>query len=82
MDGKGLHGLSCRYSAGRHPRHSAMNDVVKRSLLQAGLTSVLDLPGLDRGDMSRRMVSQFSLIVEVGVWFGILLVSILLLGSI
>ena len=33
MDGKGMHGLSCRYSAGRHPRHFAMNDVVKRALL-------------------------------------------------
>ena len=28
MDSRGLHGLSCRYSAGRFPRHSAMNDVV------------------------------------------------------
>ena len=53
MDGRGLHGLSCRYSAGRHPRHSAMNDVVKRALLKAGLPSVLEPPGLDRGDGSR-----------------------------
>lgn len=53
MDSKGLHGLSCRYSAGRHPRHSAMNDVVKRALLKAGLPSVLEPPGLDRGDGSR-----------------------------
>ena len=45
MDGKDLHGLSCRYSAGRHPRHSAMNDVVKRALLKAGLPSVLEPPG-------------------------------------
>ena len=49
MDSKGLHGLSCKYSAGRFPRHSAMNDVVKR----AGLPSVLELPGLDRGNGSR-----------------------------
>ena len=46
----GLHGLSCRYSAGRFPRHSAMNDVVKRALQKAGLPSVLEPPGLDRGD--------------------------------
>ena len=26
MDSRGLHGLSCKYSAGRFPRHSAMND--------------------------------------------------------
>ena len=53
MDEKGLHGLSCRYSAGRHPRHSAMNDVVRRALQRAGLPSVLEPPGLDRGDGSR-----------------------------
>ena len=53
MDYCGLHGLSCRYSAGRHPRHSAMNDVVKRALQRAGLPAVLEPPGLDRGDGSR-----------------------------
>ena len=29
MNSRGLHGLSCKYSAGRFPRHSAINDVVK-----------------------------------------------------
>ena len=53
MDSRGLHGLSCRYSAGRFPRHSAMNDVIKRALQKAGLPSVLEPPGLDRGDGSR-----------------------------
>ena len=52
MDSRGLHGLSCRYSAGCFPRHSAMNDVVKRALQKAGLPSVLEPPGLDRGDGS------------------------------
>ena len=28
----GIHGLSCRYSRGRHSRHSALIDIVKRSL--------------------------------------------------
>ena len=37
MDSRGLHGLSCKYSAGRFPRHSAMNGVVKRALQKAGL---------------------------------------------
>ena len=32
MDSRDLHGLSCKYSAGRFPRNSAMNDVVKRAL--------------------------------------------------
>ena len=48
-----LHGLSCKNSAGRFPSHSAMNDVVKRALQKAGLPSVLEPPGLDRGDGSR-----------------------------
>ena len=52
-DSRGLHGLSCIYSAGRFPRHSAMNDVVKRALQKAGLPSVLDPHGLYRGDGSR-----------------------------
>ena len=53
MDSRGLHGLSCKYSAGRFPRHSAMNDVIKRAIQKAGLPSVLEPPGLDRRDGSR-----------------------------
>ena len=53
MDSRGLHGFSCRCSAGRFPRHSAMNDEVKRALLKAGMPSVLEPPGLDRGNGSR-----------------------------
>ena len=36
----GLHGLSCKYSAGCFPRHSDINDVIKRALQKAGLPSV------------------------------------------
>ena len=46
----GLHGLSCRYSAGHLPRHSNLNDVVKRALATAGVPSWLEPLGLDRGD--------------------------------
>ena len=53
MDSRGLHGLSYKYSAGRFPRHLAMNDVVKKTLQKAGLPSPLELSGLDRGDGSR-----------------------------
>ena len=53
MDSRGLHGLSCKYNASRFLRHSAMNDVVKRALQKAGLPSILETPGLDRGDRSR-----------------------------
>ena len=52
-DSRGLHGLSCKYSAGLFPRHSAIDDVIKRTLQKAGLASVLKPLGLDRGDGSR-----------------------------
>ena len=65
MDSRGLHGLSCKYSAGRFPTHSAM---------------VLEPPGLDRGDGSRPDGLINSLpVLGVGVWFGIARVLILLL---
>ena len=53
MDSLELHGLSCKFSAGRHPRHTALNDVVKRSLRSAGVPSVLEPVGVDRGDGKR-----------------------------
>ena len=53
MDALGHHALSCRVSAGRFPRHSAINDVVKRALHGAGLPSILEPVGLDRGDGKR-----------------------------
>ena len=49
----GLHPLSCRFSAGRFPRHSAINNIIKRSLDTAGLHSILEPVGLDRGDGRR-----------------------------
>ena len=53
IEALGLHPLSCRVSAGRFPRHAALNDVVKRSLQSAGLPSILEPTGLDRGDGKR-----------------------------
>ena len=53
VDRLGHHGLSCRYSAGRLPRHSNLNDVVKRALATAGMPSWLEPVGLDRGDGRR-----------------------------
>ena len=32
MDARRLHGLSCKFSAGRLPRHAALNYFIKRSL--------------------------------------------------
>ena len=46
----GIHGLSCRYSRGRHSRHAALNDIVKRSLNAAKIPSHLEPSGLYRGD--------------------------------
>ena len=45
------HGLSCKYNTDRRfPRHSAMNDVIKRAIQKADLPLVLELPALNRGD--------------------------------
>ena len=52
-DSRGHHALTCRLSAGRHPRHTALNDVVKRALQTAGIPSILEPTGIDRGDGRR-----------------------------
>ena len=58
-----------------------MNGVIKRALQKAGLPSVLEPNGLDRGDGSRPDGLINSLpVLGVGVWFGIARVLILLLG--
>ena len=49
----GLHPLSCRFSAGRFLKQSAINNIIKRSLDTAGLHSILEPVGLDRGDGRR-----------------------------
>ena len=51
MDALGLHGLSCRYSAGQY---SALNECVRRALQSAGVPSFLEPVGIDRGDSRRR----------------------------
>ena len=53
VDRYGLHPLSCRFSAGRLPRHSALNDIIIRALSSAGFNAVLEPVGLDRGDGKR-----------------------------
>ena len=53
VDPLGHHGLSCRYSAGRLPRHANLNDVVKRALAAAGIPSWLEPVGINRGDGKR-----------------------------
>ena len=48
-----LHPLSYRFSVGRFPRHSVINNIIKRSLDTAGLHSILEPVSLDRGDGRR-----------------------------
>lgn len=37
VDQNGYHGLSCKSSSGRHPRHHALNETVRRALVSAGI---------------------------------------------
>ena len=53
VDRLGHHGLSCPKSAGRHARHGNLNDVLRRAFSAAGLESVLEPTGLDRGERRR-----------------------------
>eukprot|EP00731_Ephydatia_muelleri_P037460 Em0476g3a len=47
------HGLSCKRSAGRHYRHSAINDIIHRALVAAHVPSRLEPSGLYRSDGKR-----------------------------
>ena len=47
------HGLSCRKSAGRHNRHSAVNEIIHRALVSAHVPSRLEPSGLYRSDGKR-----------------------------
>jgi hypothetical protein len=53
VDASGTHPLSCRKSAGRHPRHSQANDLIKRALATAGVPAALEPAGLTRDDGRR-----------------------------
>ena len=53
VDSSGIHGLACRKSAGRHMRHSAVNDLIKRALASAEIPSLLEPSSLSRDDGKR-----------------------------
>merc|ERR1712121_326993 len=42
--------LSCRYSEGRCPRHTAINEIVWRALRSAGMEATLEPKGVNRGE--------------------------------
>ena len=51
MDTLGMHGLSCRFSAGRHLHYAMLNDILHRAL--SSVPSQLEPTGLDRADGKR-----------------------------
>ena len=53
VDTRGTHGLACKRSAGRHPRHGLLNDVVWRAMLRAQVPSCKEPAGLSRSDGKR-----------------------------
>ena len=44
------HGLSCRFSKGRHSRYATLNDIIKRALVSARIPCHLEPSGLYRSD--------------------------------
>lgn len=53
VDSSGRHGLVCRKSAGRHLRHNAVNDLIKRALSSANVPALLEPNSLCREDGKR-----------------------------
>jgi len=53
VDARGSHGLSCARSAGRHPRHSLINDIVHRALVRADIAASKEPMGLIAGSSLR-----------------------------
>ena len=53
VDESGTHGLKCKFSAGRHSRHAALNGIFKRAMGSAGIISMLEPKDLLRDDGKR-----------------------------
>jgi len=49
----GLHGLSCRSSAGRISRHDEINKIVSHAFSSAGFPNIIQPPGISRDDGKR-----------------------------
>ena len=53
VEENGRHGLACGRQQGRHPRHSEINELVKRALVQAQQPAIREPRGLTRTDDKR-----------------------------
>jgi len=53
VDSSAIRGLACRQSAGRHIRHNAVNDLLKRALASANIPALLKPSSLSRDDGKR-----------------------------
>ena len=53
VDTSGVHGLSCRKSAGRQKRHSQLNDVIWQAMIKAKVQAAKEPNGLTRTDGKR-----------------------------
>ena len=53
VDHLATHGLCCRKSQGRHPRHAAISELIKRSLASAKIPSHLEPTGISQSDGKR-----------------------------
>ena len=53
VDNSSTHGLKCRFSAGRHARHAALNNIIKTAMGSAGVPSMLEPRDLLRNDGKR-----------------------------
>ncbi len=53
VDETEIHALSCRKSKGRLPRHSYLNDIIKRAQTAINIPCALEPRGLCRGDGRR-----------------------------
>ena len=67
VDTFGTHHLLCHFSAGRIPRHSALNDVVQLGLSAAGIPSMLEPSGLDHRDGKRPLILTHVAAVSSGM---------------
>ena len=53
VDAQGLHGFVCKKAPGRPARHHALNDLVARALVSAGISCTKEPVGFSRSDWKR-----------------------------